>query len=58
MNKTTMKYIFNTKFSSDIDRNGEEIEIIEKVNYCQYKIKFVKDNTTLIVYDTEIKEVL
>lgn len=53
-----MKYIFNTKFSNDIDRNGEEIEIIEKINDYQYKIRFIKDNSTLIVYDNEIKEVL
>lgn len=52
-----MKYIFNTKFASDTNKNGEEIEIIEKVNNYQYKIKFVKDNSTLIVYDNEIEEV-
>lgn len=51
-----MKYIFNTKFSNDIDRNGEEIEIMKKINDYQYKIRFIKDNSTLIVYDNEIKE--
>ena len=51
-----MKYIFNTKFAMDFDRNGEEIEILEQVNACQYKIRFVKDNSILIVYDNEIEE--
>ena len=50
------KVTFETKMVNDklYARNGEEIEILNKVNDMYYDIKFKSDGETAQVYSTEI----
>lgn len=53
--KESDTYIFNTKFASDEDRNGQECELVKDYGNGQILIKFTKDGKELKVYDNEIK---
>jgi len=48
-------YTFNTKFAKNQDRNGEKCIIIKIFHNGKLQIKFLKDNKTLTIYDTEIE---
>lgn len=54
----SIKYIFNTKFAVDMDKNGEPVEIVKNYHNGKLLIRFINLNTMLEVYDNEIKEEL
>ena len=51
------KAIFNTKFVSDMDKNGEIVTILKYIGNDMYLIEF-NDKTQLKVYDNELTFIL
>lgn len=52
-----MKAIFNTKFTSDEDRNGQEVEILSTIEDCtgkRYTIRFSDGYVIEHAYSTEL----
>lgn len=48
------KAVFNTKFASDMDRNGQVVKVLKYLGNDMYLIEF-KDKKQLRVYDNELE---